>query len=77
MKHKEKSKKALQKLGGLAKHHSINQSDIADLLNVRQQTVSQVFVGRFNPMLDTVIRYLEAINELAGTEYSLKDIDYE
>ena len=74
--HKEKSKQALRNLGGLAKAHNITQSQLAENLGVRQQTVSQVFVGRFHPTLDTLIRYLDTINEIASTDYSLAHIDY-
>jgi len=76
MNHKEKSKQALRNLGGLAKAHSLTQGQIAEKIGVRQQTVSQIFVGRFHPTLDNVIRYLDAINELAGTAYTIKDIDF-
>ena len=81
--HKEKSKQALQNLAGLAERYGITQTQIADLIPnkktgepVRQQTVGQTFNARFHPTLDTQIRYLDAINELAGTDYSLADIDY-
>ena len=80
---KEKSKQALQNLAGLAARHGITQTQIADLIlnpktgeSIRQQTVGQTFNARFHPTLDTFIRYLEAINELAGTDYSLADVDY-
>lgn len=76
MTHKEKSKQALRKIGGLAKAHNLTQDQIAEKIGVRQQTVSQIFVARFHPTLDNVIRYLDAINDLAGTAYSLKDIDF-
>jgi len=76
MTHKEKSKQALRKIGGLAKAHNITQDQLGEKIGVRQQTVSQIFVGRFHPTLDNVIRYLHEINELAGTAYSLKDIDF-
>ena len=75
MMHKEKSKQALRNIGGLAKKHNITQDQIAEKLGVRQQTVSQIFVGRFHPTLDNVFRYLDAINALAGTAYTLVDID--
>jgi len=76
MTHKEKSKQALRKMRGLAKAHNITQDQLGEKIGVRQQTVSQIFVGRFHPTLDNVIRYLHEINELAGTAYSLKDIDF-
>lgn len=74
MTHKEKSKAALKKLGSLAARHEIKQQEIADLLCVRHQTVSQIFVGRFYPTLDTIFKYLEAINAIAGTDYDLNDV---
>ena len=83
MNHKEKSKQALRNLGGLAERHGITQRQIASLIPneksgkpIQQQTVGQTFAARFHPTLDTLIRYLDAINELAGASYSLADIDY-
>ncbi len=83
MTHKEKSKQALLNLRGLAERHGITQTQIAEKIPngktgepIRQQTVAQTFNARFHPTLDTLIRYIDAINELAGTDYSLADIDY-
>lgn len=76
MNHKEKSKQALQNLGGLVKKHNINQSVIAEKLGIRQGTVSDMLRGKFNPTLDIIVKYLDLINELTGENYSLKDIDF-
>ena len=83
MNHKEKRKQALRNLGVLAERHGITQRQIASLIPneksgkpIQQQTVGQTFAARFHPTLDTLIRYLDAINELAGASYSLADIDY-
>lgn len=75
MNHKEQSKAALARLAALAEQHGVSQTAIADVLGVRPQTVQQVFAGRFHPTLDNVFRYLNALNGLAGTSYTLKDIE--
>lgn len=74
MRHKEQSKNVLRNLGDLAEQHGVTQEQIAEKVGVRQPTVSQVFSARFHPTLDNVFKYLNAVNELAGTEYNLADI---
>lgn len=76
MNHKEKSKQALQNLGGLVKKHNIGQSVFAEKFEIRQGTVSDMLRGKFNPTLDIIVKYLDLINELTGENYSLKDIDF-
>lgn len=76
MNHKEKSKQALQNLGGLVKKHNIGQSVFADKFGIKQGTVSDMLRGKFNPTIDIVVKYLDLINEITGENYSLKDIDF-
>jgi predicted transcriptional regulator len=75
MTHKEKSKQALQNLGGLASRHGLTHQQIADKIGIHRPTVSNLFAGKFHPTLDNVFRVLNAVNELSGEAYALKDLD--
>ena len=74
MTHKEKSKATLSNLGALAEQHGVTQTAVAEIVGVRQSTVSQVFSARFHPTLDNLFKYLDAVNQIAGTNYNLADI---
>jgi transcriptional regulator with XRE-family HTH domain len=71
MKHKEQSQQALQTLGGLAKKHEITHEQIAELVGVRRQSISQMLSGKFYPTLDNVFKILNAVNELSGENYDI------
>ncbi|MGL4640858.1 MAG: hypothetical protein ACRCVX_14135 [Shewanella sp.] len=80
---KEKAAKSMHMLASLMDRHGIKAAKIAALVlsertgkPISRQTVEQTTKGRFIPTLDTIVRYLDAINLLADTSYSLKDIDY-
>ncbi len=75
MKHKEQSIQALAKLRGLAELHKITNVAIAEHIGITKQGVGQALAGKYHPTLDNVYRFLNAINELAGTCYGLKDLD--
>ena len=77
MTHKDKSKATLSNLGALAERHrkdGVTQTAVAEIVGVRQSTVSQVFSARFHPTLDNLFKYLDAVNQIAGTNYNLADI---
>jgi DNA-binding XRE family transcriptional regulator len=75
--HKEQSKAALLKLKALADGHKITNTAMAEKIGVRPATVGQMFSGKFHPTLDNVFRALNALNDLAKTNYSLSNIDPE
>ena len=74
MTHKDKSIATLRNLAALAERHGVTQTAVADIVGVRQSTVSQVFSARFHPTLDNLFKYLDAVNQVAGTSYNLGDI---
>lgn len=73
--HKEQSKAALAKLRGLAELHKITNVAIAEQVGITKQGVGQALAGKYHPTLDNVYRFLNAVNELAGTDYGLKDLE--
>lgn len=75
MTHTEKSARAIQLLKSLAQKHNLTHTQIGEHIGLPQQSVSQFFSGEHQPRLDSVFRVLGAINELAGTEYGLKDLE--
>jgi hypothetical protein len=77
MKHKELSKASLAKLARLARENDIKDVQLAEVLNIRPQTVGQTMLGKFHPTFDRVFLFLDAINQIAGKNYTLSDIDPE
>ena len=75
MRHKEQSKAALAKLRGLAELHGITNVAIAEKIRITKQGVGQALAGKYHPTLDNVYRFLNAVNELAGADYGLKDLE--
>lgn len=75
MTHTHQSAQALLNLAGLVARHDIRQTDLAEALTLTQPTVCQMLGGRADPKLGTLFRYLNAVNALAGTAYTLADID--
>jgi predicted transcriptional regulator len=68
------SQQALLNLAGLVAAHNIRQVELAAHLNVKQPSVSEFLSGKADPRLSTVFNYLNAVNALAGTAYTLADI---
>ena len=74
MTHTHQSAQALLNLAGLVARHGIKQTELAEALNLTQPTVCQMLGGRADPRLSTLFKYLNAVNDLAGTAYTLADI---
>ena len=74
MTHTHQSQQAPLSLAGLVALHGIKQTDLAKHLGFRQPSVSEFLSGRADPRLSTVFKYLSAVNALAGTAYTLADI---
>lgn len=77
MLHKDQSREALARLKTLADAHKITNTAIAEKIGIRPATVGQMFSGKFHPTLDNVFRALNALNDIAGTKYTLSNIDPE
>ena len=75
MKHKEQSIAALVNLRALIEREGVTHKEIADRIGIRRQSVMSMLNRRFSPTLDTVFQALNALNEVAGTGYGLKDLD--
>jgi transcriptional regulator with XRE-family HTH domain len=75
MTHKEKSIATLRKLAALAAKHGVTQVAMAEKIGIRQNAISQALSGKFHPQLDKLYRFLDTINEIAGTSYTLADVD--
>lgn len=81
MKHKEQSKQALSALRALVERHGVTHQQLADRITnektgqpIRRPSVSGLLNRRFSPTLDTVFQTLNALNEIAGTNYGLADL---
>lgn len=74
MTHTDQSAQALLNLAGLVARHSIKQTDLAAHLGFKQPSVSEFLSGKADPRLSTLFKYLNAVNALAGTAYTLADI---
>lgn len=77
MSHKEKSRQTLARLKALADAHRVTNTAMAEKIGIRPATIGQIFSGKFHPTLDNVFRALNALNEIAGTDYTLSHIDPE
>lgn len=81
MKHKQQSIAALANLRALVELHKVTHQALANRIQnektgqpIRKQSVTGMLNRRFSPTLDTVFQMLNALNEVAGTQYTLKDI---
>lgn len=81
MNHVQQSIAALANLRSLVVLHGITHQKLADRIKnektgqpIRRQSVTGMLNRRFSPTLDTVFQALNALNEIAGTGYTLKDI---
>lgn len=74
MTHTNQSAQTLLNLAGLVASHGIKQTDLAKHLGFKQPSVSEFLSGKADPRLNTVFKYLNAVNALAGTTYTLADI---
>jgi len=74
---KDKAKLTLYYFGLLMKRHRVTQEQIGEKLGIRQQSVGAMLKGKFYPTLDTLYKYMQALNEVAGTFYTLANIDPE
>jgi transcriptional regulator with XRE-family HTH domain len=72
---KTKTQEICRNLGQLAQNNGIRQVDLAEYIGYAQGNLSRLFKGTHTPGLDAVLYILNAINDLTGTAYSLKDID--
>lgn len=43
--------------------------------SLQQSNLSRIFSSQYSPRLEIIFTGLQAINELSGNSYSLKDID--
>lgn len=82
MKHKQQSKQVLANLRSLVALHGITHQQLADRItnektgqSIRRQSVTGMLNRRFSPTLDTVFQALNALNEVAGTGYGLRDLE--
>ena len=73
---KRKSASAAARLGQLAVENKITHQAIAQITGMQQPSISRLFGGRFAPRLDLIIAILNAINDLSGQSFTLKNIDY-
>lgn len=82
MKHKYQSKQVAANLRVLVESHGITHQQLADCITnektgepIRRQSVTGMLNGDWSPTLDVLFRYLNAVNEIEGTAYTLEDID--
>ena len=80
MKHHDQSRQVAANLRALVEKHGITHQALADAVikangnAVRRESVSNLLGGKFSPTLNVLFQYLNALNQLAGTGYNLKDI---
>lgn len=81
MKHKQQAAQVLTNLKALVEKHGVTHQQLADkILNektgepIRRQSVTGMLNRKFSPTLDSVFQMLNALNEVAGTNYILKDV---
>ncbi|GAB4027347.1 helix-turn-helix domain-containing protein [Spirosoma koreense] len=72
---KEQSQSVCRNLSKLATDLRIKQEAIAEKTGYKQANISRLFSGRYSPRLEIIFTVLNAINELSGKNYTLKDID--
>ena len=82
MKHKQQSIAALANLRALVERHGVTHQQLADRIKnektgqpIRRPSVWGMLNRRFSPTLDTVFQMLNALNEVTGTSYTLKDLE--
>lgn len=81
MRYKQQSIAALANLKALVERHGVTHKQLADRITnektgqpIRRQSVTAMLNRKFSPTLDVVFQMLNALNETAGTAYTLKDI---
>lgn len=81
MKHKEQSIEALSALRALVERHGVKHWQLADRIAnektgrpIKRPSVTAMLNRSFSPTLDTVFQMLNALNEVAGTNYGLADL---
>lgn len=81
MKHKQQSIAALASLRALVERHGVTHQQLADRIKnektgqpIKRPSVSGLLNRKFSPTLDTVFQTLNALNEIAGTNYGLEDL---
>lgn len=74
MKHKQQAAQVLTNLKALVEKHGVTHQQLADIIKIRRQSVTGMLNRRFSPTLDKVFEVLNALNEVAGSDYTLKDI---
>lgn len=81
MKHHDQSRQVAANLRALCERHDITHQALADAVTnektaqpVKRQSVTGLLNGRYSPTLSVLFQYLNAVNEIAGTGYNLKDI---
>lgn len=82
MKHKSQSIAALANLKALVERHGVTHKQLADRITnertgkpIRRPSVTAMLNRKFSPTLDTVFQTLNALNEVAETNYTLKDLE--
>lgn len=82
MNHKQQSIAALANLRALVAKHSFTHQQLADRIQnektgqpIRRVSVTNMLNRKFSPTIDTVFQMLNALNEVAGTGYTLKDLE--
>lgn len=78
---RRQSTQTLANLRALVEKHGVTHQQLADrIVNettgapIRRQSVTGMLNRKFCPTLDSVFQMLNALNEIAGTRYGLKDI---
>jgi len=51
------------RLREIREERNLNQTQVAEKMGVQQNTVSKIESGSFNPSVDMVIKYCQAINK--------------
>jgi hypothetical protein len=72
---RDAAKESCRLLGKLARNAGVTQDTIAEITGYQRNNVSRLFSGRYVARLDICYVVLGAINQAAGTSYTLKDID--
>lgn len=82
MKHKQQSIAALANLKALVEQHGVTHQSLADRimnektgLPIRRPSVTAMLNRKFSPTLDTFFQMLNALNEVAGTSYTLRNLE--
>lgn len=72
---KDQVRQVCKNLGHLCREAGVRQEDVAERIGYNQPNLSRLFAGRYSPRGEVIFYVLNAINEIKGTSYSLKDVD--